>query len=67
MNEPTILMVGNVGGVHTQGRSVYLTDSLSPTLTAGMTHGNTVPYIVEITEISNGRYTDNRADGRPDR
>lgn len=40
-----IRYVGNLGG-KTQSRSVYMPNGLSPTLTAGMTHGNTVPYIV---------------------
>lgn len=38
--------VGNVGGVKTQGRSCYMPSGISPTLTAGMDHGNTMPYII---------------------
>jgi DNA (cytosine-5)-methyltransferase 1 len=45
-----ILYVGNVGGIKTQGRSVYLTEGICPTLTAGMSHGNTMPYIIEEVE-----------------
>ena len=36
----------------TQSRTVYHADGISPTLQAGMDHGNTVPYIVE-TKIMN--------------
>ena len=48
-----IVTVGNLGGVNTQSRSVYLGNGLSPTLNAGMTHGNTIPYIVEVKEEVN--------------
>lgn len=41
-----IQFVGNVGGVKTQGRSVYLTNGICPTLCAGMDHGNTMPYVI---------------------
>lgn len=51
MSEPKIMLVGNSGGGTTQSRSVYLVDGLSPTLAAGMSHGNTIPYIVEIKEV----------------
>lgn len=56
MNKPRIMLIGNSGGGTTQGRSVYLAEGLSPTLTAGMTHGNTVPYIIEIEEVTNEQY-----------
>ena len=35
-------------GKHQAG-SVYAKEKLTPTLTAGMSHGNTVPYITEIS------------------
>jgi hypothetical protein len=38
--------VGNTTEKKTQCRSVYLTKGISPTLLAGMSHGNTVPYII---------------------
>jgi hypothetical protein len=60
---PKVECIGNAAGKTTQGRSVYSPFGLCPTLTAGMTHGNTVPYIVEITEIRNERSTDDRSDG----
>lgn len=53
MSEPRIMLIGNSGGGTTQSRSVYLTEGLSPTLSAGMTHGNTIPYIIEIEEVTN--------------
>lgn len=52
MNKKLIKYVGNIGGIITQGRSVYLSDGISPTLLAGMSHGNTMPYIIE-EEIMN--------------
>ena len=45
------IKVGNVGDIKTQGRSVYLSSGVSPTLIAGMSHGNTVPYIVEGSKV----------------
>jgi len=45
-NSNNIEYVGNVGGVKTQGRSCYMPSGISPTLTAGMDHGNTMPYII---------------------
>ena len=48
-----IKKVGNVSGGITQSRTVYLDDGISPTLTAGMTHGNTIPYIVVECEDGN--------------
>jgi hypothetical protein len=56
MDKPRIMLVGNSGGGTTQSRSVYLIDGLAPTLSAGMTHGNTIPYIVEIKEVTNEQY-----------
>lgn len=63
MNEPKIMLVGNVGGGTTQSRSVYLVEGLSPTLAAGMTHGNTIPYIVEIEEVTENENRNNRSNG----
>lgn len=53
MDELKIKTLGNLGGGCTQSRTVYHTDGASPTLQAGMDHGNTVPYIVE-TKLMNG-------------
>lgn len=58
---PKVECIGNVGGLATQSRSVYLPDGVSPTLQAGMTHGNTVPYIIEKRVdcvAMRGRYPD---------
>lgn len=46
--EKEIKKLGNVGGGMTQGRSVYCSDGLCPTMTAGMDHGNTMPYVIEV-------------------
>ena len=37
----------NLSGKKTQSRTVYGTSGLSPTLCAGMDHGNTMPYVEE--------------------
>jgi hypothetical protein len=50
-------------GGTTQSRSVYLVEGLSPTLAAGMTHGNTIPYIVEIEEVTENENRNNRSNG----
>lgn len=39
--------LGNIGDIVTQGRSVYSKDGIAPSLIAGMSHGNTVPYVTE--------------------
>lgn len=42
-----IVLLGNVvGGGKAQGGKVYDTKGNCPSLLAGMTHGNTVPYVV---------------------
>ena len=48
MDNPQIKCVGNTAGenIKTQGRSTYLIDGVCPSLCAGMTHGNTMPYII---------------------
>lgn len=46
MNEDIrVIVLGNAAGKKTQGRTVYGMGGVSPTLCAGMTHGNTVPYV----------------------
>lgn len=48
-----IIKVGNiVGQGNSQGGSVFLTQGISPTLLSGMSHGNVMPYIVEIKKIN---------------
>ena len=42
--------LGGLFGNH-QATSVYDTNSISPTLMAGMDHGNTMPYIVEKEDV----------------
>ena len=50
---PKIMTVGNLGGGHTQSRTVYLIDGLSPTLCSSMGEtGNTIPYIVEVKKMN---------------
>lgn len=44
--EPKIKYLGNAAGKKTQGRSIYDVTGISPTLCAGMDHGNTMPYIM---------------------
>ena len=44
-----IKKVGNiVGGGKSQGGSTYLPSGISPTLLQGMSHGNVMPFIVEV-------------------
>lgn len=46
-----IIKVGNiVGGGKSQGGSTYLVDGISPSLIAGMSHGNVMPFIVEVKQ-----------------
>lgn len=42
-----IITLGNLGRGNTQSRTVYDSKGVSPTLTSGMSHGNTIPYIIE--------------------
>lgn len=50
-----IKKVGNVvGGGKSQGGSVFLSNGISPTLLSGMSHGNTVPYLIEIKGVIDG-------------
>jgi len=44
------MKLGNLLDIETQGRSVFCTDGIAPALLSGMSHGNTVPYIVEISK-----------------
>lgn len=41
-----IISLGNISGLKTQSRAVYDVKGICPTLTSGMSHGNTVPYII---------------------
>lgn len=50
-NEVGVKRLGNVGDIDTQGRRVYDKEAISPSLLAGMEHGNTVPYITEEKTI----------------
>ena len=50
-----VIKIGNYALKKTQGRSVYSGGGIAPTLTAGMTHGNTVPFIV-VKENDNHRW-----------
>ena len=57
-----IEFLGNVGEERTQGRKVFDSNGVCPTLLSGMTHGNTIPYITEVQKLghldenSNQRY-----------
>ncbi len=49
--EGSPIKVGNVvGGGKAQGGSVYLVNGISPSLLAGMSHGNVMPFIVEVND-----------------
>lgn len=57
--------LGNLGDIETQGRSVFDKEGISPTLIAGMDHGNTVPYITEEKKLMvamRGRNPENPSD-----
>lgn len=44
--------IGNVvGGGKSQGGSVYSSSGISPTLLNGMSHGNVMPFIVEVIKL----------------
>jgi len=45
-----------VGGLRDfqQAESVYDSQAISPTLIAGMSHGNIMPYIIEIERVEDG-------------
>lgn len=47
-----VIRIGNVGGGNTQSRTVYLIEGISPTLCSGMSHGNTIPYILDVKHLS---------------
>ena len=45
------IKVGNiVGGGVSQGGSTYLVTGICPSLVAGMSHGNVMPFIVEVKD-----------------
>ena len=50
--------LGNVGEIKTQGRAVFDSNGLAPTLISGMSHGNTVPYITEEKAIKINQATE---------
>ena len=50
--------LGNVGDIKTQGRAVYDSNGVAPTLLSGMSHGNTVPYITEEKAIKINQATE---------
>ena len=51
-----IIKVGNVvGNGKSQGGCVFNVDGISPTLLNGMSHGNVMPFIVEVKK-NEGRY-----------
>lgn len=55
-----IKSVGRLGGGVSQSKTVYLSDGLSPTLSASMgPKGNTMPYVVEVIKVENGESKDN--------
>lgn len=61
--EKKILKVGNiVGGGKAQGGSVYLGGGISPSLLSGMSHGNVMPYIVEVKKIESQTTRKHNAD-----
>lgn len=50
------IKVGNVvGRGKSQGGSVYLARAISPSLIAGMSHGNVMPFIVEVRDAKTAR------------
>lgn len=51
-NKNNIIFLGRING-NSQSRSIYDSNGLCPTLTAGMSQGNTVPYIIENKKTKN--------------
>lgn len=49
--EQRVKKIGNFSEKKTQSRTVYDSSGISPTLCAGMDHGNTMPYTVELTSF----------------
>ena len=50
LHQGKVMKTGNIAGKETQSRTVYSIDGVSPTLCAGMDHGNTMPYIEETRD-----------------
>lgn len=57
VNESKVMKIGNLSEKNTQSRSVYNPNGVSPTLCAGMDHGNTMPHIT-IKEATKQGYTE---------
>ena len=53
-NKP--IKLGNIGNIITQSRSVYDLNAIAPTLLSGMSHGNTVPYILTKGSDNNAEH-----------
>lgn len=49
--EPKVKSFGNFSEKKTQSRTVYDSNGISPTLCAGMDHGNTMPYIIDLNSF----------------
>lgn len=49
--EPKVKSFGNFSEKKTQSRTVYDSSGISPTLCAGMDHGNTMPYTIELNSF----------------
>lgn len=45
--------MGDAGNAHTQGRKVFDSEGVCPSLLSGMTHGNTIPYITDVKRLGN--------------
>lgn len=54
-----IKKVGNiVGGGKAQGGNTYLPSGISPTLLNGMSHGNVMPFVIDVRKIVEIRKVD---------
>ena len=51
-----IRLIELFGGIGSQGRSVYDLNAIAPTLLSGMSHGNTVPYILTKGSDNNAEH-----------
>lgn len=49
-------------GGKSQGGSVFLVNGICPSLLSGMSHGNVMPYVVEVKELKS-EIKDNRSNG----
>ena len=62
-----IIKLGNiVGGGQSQGGSTYSPKGICPTLLQGMSHGNVMPFVIEVKRIDRTNQHGSRRNGSDD-